>query len=109
MFLNLCKSTGEVIAIIVHQMITIATELISQFFYDASDFLIIKICATYLYTLAEMELFAQFFMISRCDLKNSGKRKRMSAISKLCAKYFYTRVKDAQTYRCCILIYPVLK
>lgn len=84
------------IAIIVHQMVAIATELIAQLFDDASHLLIGEICATDLYTLTEMELFAQFIVVTWCDLKDASEWKRMSTVGKLGAKYLHPGMEDTE-------------
>ena len=95
------------IAIVVHQMITISAKLIAQLFDDSSDLFICKICTANLNTLPKTKLFAKFVMITRLYLKNTRKRKRMAAVGEFCAKNLNTRMKNAQANARSVLIDPV--
>lgn len=46
------QRTRKMITVIVHQMISIAAELVSYLLYDSPNFLFVEIRATYLYTLS---------------------------------------------------------
>lgn len=49
---NLCQRTGEMIAIVVHQMVSIATKLIPNLFYNSSNFVFVEISTADLNTLS---------------------------------------------------------
>lgn len=96
------------IAIVVHQMIAIATKLIANLFDQSTDLVLGEIGTTDLNALPEAKLLAQFVVIARLYLKDAGKRVRMSAVRELCAKDLDARMEDTQTQIRCVLIDPVL-
>lgn len=132
---HLCQWTRKMITIIVHQMISIATKLITNFINNSTYFFLIEIGATNLYTLSKIDwiifqmiftiftsssfisvfnqlpkskLFAQFTVITWWYFKNTGKWKWMTAISKFSAINFNTWMINAKTQICRILVYPIL-
>lgn len=93
----LCQRTRKVVTIIVHKMVAISPKLISQFFNNATYFLICKIGTANLYALSELELFAEFVVVTWGNLEDASKRERVATIRKFRAKCFYAGVKDAKT------------
>lgn len=89
-------------------MVAISTKLISQFFNNATYFFICKIGAANLYALSELELFAEFVVVTWGYLKDASKWKRVATVRKFGAKCFYAGVKDAKTNWSGIFINPIL-
>lgn len=97
------------VAIVVHEMISVATELITQLLDDTSHLLVRKVGAADLDALPELELIAQLVVIPRWDLEYPRKRKWMSAVCEFGAKGFYAGVKYAQADWGGVLVDPVLQ
>lgn len=97
------------IAVGVHQVIAIATELVAQLLDNPPDFIIRKVRAPDLYALPESKLFAELIVVSRLNLKDACERERVASVRVFCAKYFNARMKDAQSDRGCVIVDPVLE
>lgn len=83
---DLREGAREVIAVVVHQVVAIATELVAQLLHNPADLFRCKVRTSDLYALAEPKLFAQFVMIARLYLKDAREGEWMAAVCKLRAK-----------------------
>lgn len=106
---DLRQGTGEVIAVVVHQVVTVAPELVAQLLDNPADLLGRKVCAADLYALPEAELFAQLVVIPRLDLKDAREWEGVSSVGVLLAKDLHARVKHPQSDRSCVIVDPILQ
>lgn len=83
------------VAIVVHQMVPIATKLIPQLFHNPPDIFFGEIRAANLYTLSKSKLFAKLVMIPRGYLEHTGERERMTSVGELSPEYFHSRVEHS--------------
>ena len=83
------QSTGKVVAIVVHQVVPVASEFIAQLLDDPSNLLRRKVCAPDLYALAESKLFAQLAIVPRLNLKDAREGKGVAAVRVLLAKHLH--------------------
>lgn len=96
------------IAIVVHQVVPIAAELIADLLDQPAHLVLGEIGAADLNALPEAKLLAQLVVIARLDLKDAGERVRMAAVRELGAKDLDARMEDAQPQIRCVLVDPVL-
>lgn len=104
---NLGKRTGEVITVVVHQMVPITPELVPQLLDDPADLLFGEVCAADLYTLSKPKLIPKLVVVTWRDFKHSGERKRVPTVGKLRPKHLHARVEHAQPDRGGVLVDPV--
>lgn len=104
---NLCHGSGEVITIVVHQMVPITSELIAQLFHNPTHFLFGEVCTTDLNALPESKLFAKLVMVSWGYFEHTGEWERMASVCELGSEDFHARVEHTQPDRGRILVNPV--
>lgn len=90
------EGTGEVVAVVIHEMIPIPTELIAQLLNNSPNFLLSEIRTANLDALAEAKLITQFIVIPWLNLKDSSEGKRMTTIGKFSSKDLNPGMKDSQ-------------
>lgn len=105
---DLCQRTRKVIAVVVHQVVPIASEFIPQLLHNATHLFGGKVSATDLYALPETELFAQLVMVPGLDLEDARELEGVSSVRVLLAKDLYARVEHTQADRRCVIVDPVL-
>lgn len=96
------------IAIVVHQMVAIATKLIANLLHYPAHVLLGEIGAANLDALPEAKLFAQLVVVARLNLEDAGERVRVSAVRELRAEDLDARVEHAQAQVGRVLVDPVL-
>lgn len=97
------------IAIVVHQMVPVAAELVANLLHYPAHVLLGEIGAADLDALPEAELFAQLVVVARLDLEHAGERVRVAAVRELGAEDLDARVEHAQAQVGRVLVDPVLR
>lgn len=97
------------VAVVVHEMVAIAPELIAQLLDYPAHLLVREVGAADLNALPELKLVAQLVVVPRRDLEDPRKGEWVSAVGKLGAECLYAGVEYAQSNRGGVLVDPVLQ
>lgn len=90
---NLCDRSREMVTVVVHQVVPIASELIAELLHDPADFLFGEVCTADLNTLPESELFAELVMVTWGYFEHTGEWERMPSVGEFGSEDFHARVE----------------
>lgn len=94
---DLAESTGEVIAVSTHEVVTVAAELFTEFLQDFFHVFASEIRVAKVDRLLEFELFSKFARVARRNVKDATERKGMASVSVLAAIHLQARMVHAET------------